>query len=358
MKRSSLLTAVALLALLVAPLAAHPARGSFTVGSVTVRAGERANGWLEVPKVDGQSDDGTRIPISVFHGARSGPVLAITAGVHGAEYAPIVAMQRVAARLDPAALAGTVLVVHVANMPSFLKRTVYYGPVDWKNLNRTFPGNASGTLTERIAHVLVRDVMTPADLFVDVHCGDGNEALRPYVVYYGDGPDASLVERSRGMATAFGIDCIKVARGRSREMAKATYSTNVTHLMGKPTIAVESGGLARTDEESVGAIERGVFNLLRHLKMVEGEPAPAPVQFVVERDETVRSPVTGIFYATVAVDARVRKGDLLGYVTDFHGARTYEAQAPFDGVVMFILGTPPVSEGEPLVSVARFAGGR
>jgi predicted deacylase len=138
-------------------------------------------------------------------------------------------------------------------------------------------------------------------------------------------------------------------------MAQATYSTNVTHLMGKPTIAVESGGLGRTDEQSVGTIERGVFNLLRHLGMLEGTPEPAASVFTVERDETLRSPTTGIFYPAVEVDTRVQQGQLLGWVTDFHGTRIHEARAPFEGLVLYILGTPPVSEGEPLVSVGRFA---
>jgi predicted deacylase len=96
-------------------------------------------------------DSGTRIPITVVRGARPGPTVALIAGTHGVEVAPIVALQRARAAIDPAQLAGTVLMVHVANLPSYLRRTVYYSPIDGKNLNRVYPGRAGGTVSERIA---------------------------------------------------------------------------------------------------------------------------------------------------------------------------------------------------------------
>lgn len=68
----------------------------------------------------------------------------------------------------------------MANMPSYLGRTIYYSPVDHKNLNRVFPGKADGTLSERIADVITREVIDRATHVIDIHCGDGNESLRPY----------------------------------------------------------------------------------------------------------------------------------------------------------------------------------
>ncbi|MGH7455511.1 MAG: hypothetical protein ACRENG_29425, partial [bacterium] len=98
-------------------------RSSFTAGPVTARAGERTSGLIQVPALN---DEGTTVPISVVHGVRSGPVLALIAGNHGYEYAPIIALQRLLPQIDPKHVAGTVIMVHVANMPSFLRRTIYY----------------------------------------------------------------------------------------------------------------------------------------------------------------------------------------------------------------------------------------
>ena len=120
------------------------------------------------------------MPFSIVHGAKPGPVLALVAGTHGMEYTPIVALQRLRRAIDPSTLAGTVVMVHIANMPSFLSRTIYYSPADGKNLNRVFPGKADGTLSERIAEAITREVIARATHVVDIHCGDGNESLRPY----------------------------------------------------------------------------------------------------------------------------------------------------------------------------------
>src|ERR1700722_5699797 len=94
----------------------------------------------------------TTIPITVIKGSKPGPVLALTAGIHGYEYPPILALQR----LQVKKLAGTLIIVHVANMPSFLGRTVYFSPLDGKNLNRVFPGKKDGTEAEQIAHAITR----------------------------------------------------------------------------------------------------------------------------------------------------------------------------------------------------------
>lgn len=104
-----------------------PQPSPLTIGSATARSGQTASGFIDVPA---GTDAATRIPITIVRGAQPGPTLALIAGTHGSEVAPIVALQRVRGTLDPATLRGTVLLVHVANMPSFLGRTVYYSPID------------------------------------------------------------------------------------------------------------------------------------------------------------------------------------------------------------------------------------
>jgi predicted deacylase len=328
-------------------------RTDFSIRNITARPGEKASGFLEVAAA---KDEGTRIPVTIARGSKPGPVIALVAGVHGYEYAPIIALQKILPQLDPKEISGTVILVHVANMPSFLRRTIYYSPVDGKNLNRVFPGKPDGTLTERIAHTLTKEIIERADYFVDIHCGDGNESLRPYLAYYADSPDPKIVEQSAAMALAFGtIDYIKRARNRPRDPEAAIYSTNAAVLRGKPTIAIESGEAGRTDHESVSRIERGVMNLLRHIKMIPGQPETVQRPVFIDRDETIRASVTGIFYPLVERGHFVASGQRLGHVTDFFGTKIQEVTAPFSGVVMFILATPPVSEGEPLVSLGEIA---
>jgi predicted deacylase len=180
------------------------------VGPITAQAGAKASGDIQVPAA---KDEATTIPITVIQGAKSGPVLALIAGNHGYEYTPILALQRLRERLDPQQLSGTVILVHVANMPSFLRRTIYYSPVDGKNLNRVYPGKPDGTVSERIAYQITKEVIERADYLLDLHCGDGNESLRPYSYWDVNGGGAAIVEKAKQMALAFGLDHIVMGQG-------------------------------------------------------------------------------------------------------------------------------------------------
>ncbi|RDV15915.1 hypothetical protein DXT99_07965 [Pontibacter diazotrophicus] len=122
--------------------AAHAQVKPFLFAGDKVKPGTKQSFLL--PVVSGQ--DSTVIPVTVFHGSKRGPVLGITAGVHGMEYAPIMAAQQLPRQLDPTKMSGTVLLVHMANVPAFLHRGLRVNPMDGKNLNRVFPGKSNGTI--------------------------------------------------------------------------------------------------------------------------------------------------------------------------------------------------------------------
>ena len=326
-----------------------PPRKNFTVGTIVAAPGARASGFLEVPK---GSDPGTRIPVTVIHGAKPGPVLALIAGTHGYEYSPVVAMQRFPAKVDPQELAGTVIVVHVANMPSFLGRTIYYSPVDGKNLNRVYPGKTDGTLSERIAEAITREVIDRADYLADLHCGDGNEALRPYSYWEAVGTP-ELNEKTKQMALAFGLDHIVIETERPTDPARSVYTSNTAIVRGKPAITTETGLLGRVDTDGADLAEAGAFNLLRHFRMLPGEPRRVEHPIWIDRSEVLRSPAAGIFRALVQPDQSVARGTLLGVLTDFFGNPVQEVRSPFAGIVLYIVATPPVSQGEPLGMVGH-----
>jgi hypothetical protein len=337
------------LAAMLMPAFAKAQRGEFAVGPVKAAAGTRASGYIEIaPRMDA----GTRIPVTVIHGAKPGPVLGLVAGTHGYEYAPIVAMQQFPQKVDPAQLAGTIIIVHVANMPSFLGRTIYYSPVDQKNLNRVYPGKADGTISERIAYAITREVIEKSDYVVDLHCGDGNEWLRPYSYWMTSGtPEVN--EKSKEMVLAFGLDHIVIDNERSADPMQSVYTSNTAITRGKPSITTETGALGRTDDEGVDLAERGVFNLLRHFQMLPGKPERVEHPVWIERSVVLRSSGTGTFHARVKAGHTVAQGALLGVVTDFFGAPIEEVRAPFAGEVLYVVATPPVSKGEPLAMVGQ-----
>jgi predicted deacylase len=328
--------------------AAPAERAPLRVGDVEARPGERSSGYVTVP--DG-TDPGTRIPVTVVHGTRPGPVLALVAGTHGYEYPPILALQRLRARLDPAALSGSVILVHFANPATFYGRRIYTSP-DGKNLNRVYPGRPDGTLSERIAHAVTTEVIDRATHLVDVHCGDGNESLRPYSYWQVTG-DPAMDEAGKQMVLAFGLDHVVVDRERPTDPSRTVYTSNTAVRRGKPAITVESGGLGSTDEASVRRLEAGALSLMDHLRMLEAPSVRVERPVWIDRAQVVTSPATGVWHPVVDQRDNVAAGALLGRVTDPFGNVTHEVRAPFAGEVLYVVATPPASMGEPLAFVGH-----
>jgi predicted deacylase len=339
-----------LLALLAISGAAHASEIA-QLGPLRADAGQAVSGYLEIPALN---DAGARIPVSLVRGASDGPVLALIAGTHGYEYPGITALQRLRQSIDPQALRGTLMLVHIANPPSFYGRTIYTSPADGKNLNRVFPGRPDGTLSERIAHAITTEVIANADFLVDLHAGDGNEALRPYVYMPVTG-DARLDAATRGMALAFGLDHIVIDDARIVQGVETKFVDQTALARGIPAMTTETGQLGLNDEHSIALAENGIRNLMRHLGMLEGAAEPNDRVVWLRDYQVVMSPVNGIFRATVRDGYAVAEGGLLGELFDAFGARIGEVRAPFAGIVNYVIGTPPAVEGQPLAMVSRIA---
>ena len=180
------------LALLLAAGATARAADDFVFAGARVKSGTTLAGSLAVPA--GRDGAATEIPYIVVHGTKKGPVLALVAGVHAYEYPPILSLYRLKGLVDAKSLRGP-----YSWSPSptcrASRRTIHHGPDDWKNLNRVFPGDPAGTTSQRIAAALDAEVVQRADVLVDMHCGDGNEAVIPYTYWMVSGRESPSTPR-------------------------------------------------------------------------------------------------------------------------------------------------------------------
>jgi predicted deacylase len=314
-----------------------------------IAPGTAASGFLQVPERDAV---GTSIPITVIHGSKEGKTLALVAGIHGYEYPPILAVYRLKNDIDPKNLAGTLILVHIANPPSFQRRTIYYNPFDWKNLNRVFPGNLEGTLSQRIAYVLTEEVIKKCDYLIDLHCGDGNEALIPYSYWMITG-DKKMDESTKDMCLAFGLKYIIIDETKTKDLTDSKYLGNTAVLRGKPAITTEAGYLGKTDEESISQNVTGILSVMRLLRMIGGNPDITSDPVWIDQYEVVYSKTDGLFYPQIKRGYYVKKGQKMGYITDYLGNLKEELLAPSSGIVLYVINTPPTSKGEPLFEVGR-----
>jgi predicted deacylase len=296
--------------------------------------------------------DSTVIPVTVFHGRRAGPVLGIIAGVHGYEYPPIIATQQLAQTLDPAQLSGTVLLVHLANVPGFLGRRIHINPQDGKNLNRVFPDRADGTVTERLAWRLSNDIIGRCTHIIDVHAGDANEDLCPYAGYYEYADTPALSAQGRQMAAALGFPYVVQFGNEPSLQAASMYCSREAIKRGIPAVDIECGRLGQTEADNVLLVRQALHSLLVHLQLLPGE-LPAPTISLIAHRTTVSSPHTGFFFPLVKAGEFVAKGRRLGYITDLFGQPLADILAPVEGVVLTMSATPPISQGEDLFSIGH-----
>lgn len=334
---------------LLIPIATWSQVTPFSFAGYSIQPGQRQS--LQIPVAAG--NDSTIIPVTVIHGVKAGPVLAITAGVHGYEYPPIMALQQLPGLLQAADISGTVILVHVANVPAFLGRSIYYNPVDGKNLNRSFPGSPDGSLTDRMAWTLVQQVISRCNYFVDVHAGDGNEDLHPYVGYYNYHDHDTLTGHSRKMAYALGFGYIIPIPWNPAPGAPSMYGTREAMLRDIPTIAIECGRLGIVVPEDVQKINTALTSLMRHLHMLPGKPLQSRKPVIVKERSYINSEYTGIFYSTLKSNDRVRKGMKLGHYTDLFGRHLGDVMSPIDGRIIYKIGTPPVNKGETLFCIGQ-----
>ncbi|MGH9524905.1 MAG: succinylglutamate desuccinylase/aspartoacylase family protein [Terriglobales bacterium] len=334
-----------LIAILTLTLAASAQQ--LTVGTATASPGQRADGYLEVPT---GVDAGTRIPVVVIRGAKPGPTLAIVSGLHGTEYASIIAVEKLIQKLDPAAISGSVILVPLVNVGSFEEKVPHVNPVDKKSMNRYYPGNPTGTQTDRVSYMMTKEVVDKADNLIDLHGGDLDESLRPYS-YWAPTGNASQDETSKEMNLAFGLDTIIIWRERPSDPKDSRYLDNTAAVRGKPSLAAEAGYAGTVETDDVNRLVNGCLGVMRYLKMLAGEVHPISNPVWIERIETASSTADGIFYPLVKRGTYVQQGMKIGYVTDWFGKTVQEATAPASGVVLYICAVPSMKKGGTIANI-------
>jgi predicted deacylase len=326
----------------------------FAVGSAVAPSGQNATGYLAVPA---GVDAAASIPVIVVNGARPGPVLAMVAGSHGTEYASILALQKLAQAADPAQLSGTLIIVPLINVPSFLQKVPHVNPVDGKNMNRFYPGKPDGTQTDRISWAIAKQVVEKSDYLIDLHGGDLDENLRRYSYsYLATTGRAEQDAISRGMVLAFGLDHIIQQNFQTPVAAGGSVTiTRYASGLGKPCVTAEAGHAGVSDPDDVESLIQGCWNVARHLKMLSGSTTLAEHPVWLSKISIVTSDVDGVFYPLTGPEAYVSKGMKIGAITDYFGKKIGDVLSPIDGAVIYIRSVPSLKSGDTMAYVGEIA---
>ena len=311
----------------------------FEIGGQSIAPGTQAD--IGIPITTMATGYSSQLAVRVLHGAKPGPVVFISAAIHGDEIVGTAIIQRIANYLSPETLSGTLMLVPVANIFGFLSHTRYLP--DRRDLNRSFPGNASGSLAGQLAHVFFTEVVSRASLGIDIHTAAVHRYNLPQIRIAAG--NRRLVE----LAMAFGAPIIIESPLRDGALRSLAAEHGVEMLL------METGEALRFDRFSIETGVNGVQRVLAHLGMIEADDGLTEVGVPARSNKTqwVRSPRGGVTHRMRKSGDAVKKGDLLAAVAGLFGEEPQEIVSPCDGLIIGHATLPVVHQGEALFHIAR-----
>lgn len=319
-------------------MAGRRLRPSFAIGTVKVRAGTRREVSLPISRLVTGAE--VSLPVHVLHGREEGPTVWMNAAIHGDELVGVEVIRRVLATLDPRTIRGTVLAVPIVNVLGAMTGDRYLP--DRRDLNRSFPGSARGSLASRIAHLLMTEVVAKCEVGIDLHTGSDRRSNLPQVRCDLDDP------RTRELAEAFGAPVIYHARLRDGSLRSAAREAGARVLL------YEAGEAWRLDEYAVGPGVEGVLRVLASLGMIDddggadGVATPSGPRVVCRRSGWVRARRTGMIHLEATLGQEVTAGQRIGALYDSYGRRLALVKADRDGIVIGRTEAPMVNHGDAL----------
>jgi hypothetical protein len=312
-------------------------RDSFAIGPVRVRAGSARDLELPISRLITGAD--VSLPVRVVHGREDGPVVWVNAATHGDEVVGVEVVRRLLGALKPRELRGTLIAVPVLNVLGVMTGERYLP--DRRDLNRSFPGSARGSLASRIAHLFMTEVVAKCEVGIDLHTGSDRRTNLPQVRADLDDP------RTRELAEAFAAPVMLHAKIRDGSLRHAARERGATVLL------YEGGEAWRFDEWAIVAAVDGVRRVLAALGMVDPTDEPAPEPSVECRASGwVRARHTGFLHLDAQLGQRVTDGERLGSLSDSFGRTLRLVRADRTGIVIGRTEAPVVNGGDAVVHLA------
>ena len=291
------------------------------------------------------------VPVASLRGG-DGPVLLIIGGTHGDEFEGPSAIMRLIDNLDPDNIRGQVIAIPALNAPAVFASS-RVSPLDGANLNRAFPGDASGGPTAMLAHFLETELLPLSDAVIDLHSGGKASFFQPCTLPT-QCKDPSLAAKNMDLARVFGLPLIWRLCGHNDNRSVNSAAERAA----KPMIAAELGGCGGVDPTITDLAETGLMNVLRHLGILDGSPTSSPAQRVVEvanPTDSLYATSTGLFDRAVRAGQNVKAGEFAG---TFHYIGEPERASkrlyfPTDGMILAHTNRGIVTRGELLALVVQ-----
>ena len=309
------------------------------IGNLSCKKGEKINGFWNI-------DDYT-IPVTIINGKKEGKIVAISAGIHNCEYTGIQTAIELSNEIDIENIKGVLIILHTVNYSGFFKKLSEILPEDNKNLNRVFPGNNKGTISDKIAFNFSNILYPKLDFFIDLHGGDVFEDVMPFIYAPGIG-DNEIIEKSHDVAKI--IDVPYRVKSKS-----STGAYNSAAIQGIPSILLEKGGKGIWSIDDVIEYKNYMKNALRYLEVLDDKEELKINESQKEIIEVkyINSEYDAYWYPKFTPGDLIKKGDLLGELKDCFGETIKEFKGEFDGVILYQTVSLATFIGNPLIAYGK-----
>ena len=311
---------------------------TFNFGDAAVEPGTRTSVDLPVSTLSNHTR--MSLPVHVVHGEQPGPVMFISAAIHGDEILGVEIIRRILAHPALGKLSGTLLAIPIVNSFGFLNHTRYMP--DRRDLNRSFPGSDRGSLASLLADLFFREVVLRSNYGIDLHTAALHRTNLPQIRLAPGEPD--LLK----MAQAFAPPVILVSRLREKSLRLSAGEAGVKVLL------YEGGEALRFDEAAIDMGVKGCLRVMAHTGMIDPLPKqPAGETVYSDASTWVRSPEGGIFHTMRRTGDRVGKHEVIAVVADPLGTNSVPVVADDDGIIVGRSHLPIVNKGDALFHIAK-----
>lgn len=292
---------------------------------------------LTLPVSESYSSMTIEIPLHIRKAAEDGPVIFITAALHGDEINGTGAVHQLLQDETFKLLKGTLIFVPVLNILAFDRHSRYLP--DRRDLNRSFPGSSDGSLAGRMAKIIFDEIVSRCNYGIDLHTAAVRRTNYPNV--RGDLNNPEVLE----LAEYFGSEIIMNGKGPTgglrREACKA----------GCPTIIMEGGEVWKVEPTIVESATRGIKNVLRNLGMLDSPVESPDYQVIIEKSKWIRAENGGFMQFHVQPGDFIERGQAIATNTTLLGNERNIIYSPFDAVIIGMTTLPAISPGEPICNL-------
>ncbi|MCH9809496.1 MAG: succinylglutamate desuccinylase/aspartoacylase family protein [Alphaproteobacteria bacterium] len=317
------------------------ARGAFEIGAQNIEPGSRRTVDLPVSVMSDHTP--VTLSVHVVHGRRSGPTMFVSAAVHGDEVIGVEIVRRLLRTPGLDKLQGTLLAVPIVNAFGFMNHSRYLP--DRRDLNRSFPGSAQGSLAARLANIFLQEIVVRSSVGIDLHSAAIHRTNLPQIRVSPGKPE------TMELATAFGAPFILTSGLREGSLRQAAAKNKIDILL------YEAGEGLRFDENAVRTGVSGILRVMHHLGMISSrkvsKPKAPPIQSRTSYWQ--RAPAGGLLRTYKTIGEEVSKGTVLGIVADPFGDSETEIAADYGGLIIGRTNLPIINEGDGLFHIAKIA---